>query len=891
MIIARRVTKQEARYTDAGGREKCAECRFFAPQGWCGKVLGPVSARGWCKYYSREAVQRMSSAGYAGGGAAAPTQDLDFTSGVLPPAVVFSRTTTGTFFDGTGTMQMAAAMAPRFDYDPGALALRGLLIEQTSTNQIRNSMMTGAVPGAPGTLPTNWSLQTTPGLAWSVVGTGVENGITYIDMRLSGTTTNVNPSFIHFDTPGFAASVGQAWSLSFYVKLAAGSLANLTSMSGLIFEQPSGAQHATVAVWPTNGPLAVQRTQNTWTVATAGTTSIQGSFKINVTGTGVPVDCTFRVGGMQTEQSLFPTSFIPTSTVAVQRTQDNATVPNGAWLSATTHTLEEDYIVPYSSLPAGTTAVGVALDDVSFANQYVIRNAGPGSSLNAGAFSGNAQVGTSAGQPFAPWMVIKAASTFDSVGLAGNAVFNGGAPVAWTFTAAPLALTRLVVGIGRSGLLNGWARRVRYWPRVLSVAEMQAATTSDPFTVDFTINGEWDPRLIVTRNSIATYFDSTGVMQSAALHTPRQDFDPVSLVLRGMLIEETRVNSIPNSTMTGAVAGSPGTDPTGWAAALGGLTKTIVGVGVENGITYIDYRFNAAAGAGGNLNIVMSAASTAGIAASAAQAYTSSLYVSLRAGSFSGFPGSTFNLNQWDSGGGNLGAQTSGNYPLAVLIAGDPLVKTRRSFTFTTPANTAFLQPFYRLNVPAGAVDFTLRIGAPQLEQGAFVTSFIPTSSASAQRIGDITQITNAPLPAASGTMLAEVFLPQVPTANANIEFAFLDQGTANDAMGVRQAGIAGLAQITYWVGNSNQLSAGIPGGALNAGAVNKVALTWNRADLSAGGTANGATPITGTAGALPTPTRMTFGSGRNNLINGHIRKVTVWPRVLSAAELQQVTT
>lgn len=45
-----------------------------------------------------------------------------------------------------------------------------------------------------------------------------------------------------------------------------------------------------------------------------------------------------------------------------------------------------------------------------------------------------------------------------------------------------------------------------------------------------------------TRASTATYFDSAGVLQSAAIDTPRFDYDPATLAARGFLIEEARTN-------------------------------------------------------------------------------------------------------------------------------------------------------------------------------------------------------------------------------------------------------------------------------------------------------------------------------------------------------------
>jgi len=64
-----------------------------------------------------------------------------------------------------------------------------------------------------------------------------------------------------------------------------------------------------------------------------------------------------------------------------------------------------------------------------------------------------------------------------------------------------------------------------------------------------------------------------------------------------LLLEPQRTNSIRNSTMVGAVAGNPGTLPTNWnVSGAVGLTRTIVGVGTELGLQYVDFRFNGTAG-------------------------------------------------------------------------------------------------------------------------------------------------------------------------------------------------------------------------------------------------------------------------------------------------------
>ena len=142
-FVVHRVAKSAARYTDAGGREKCGYCRFFVAPRACGKVIGPVSPQGWCKYFSRQVAQQYSGAGISGGGSSLPpgvTLDLNFMNpGVLDPRITFTRASSATYIDASGFIQMAATNAPRWDYDPVTHALRGVLIEEQRTNVLLQS--------------------------------------------------------------------------------------------------------------------------------------------------------------------------------------------------------------------------------------------------------------------------------------------------------------------------------------------------------------------------------------------------------------------------------------------------------------------------------------------------------------------------------------------------------------------------------------------------------------------------------------------------------------------------------------------------------------------------------------------------------------------------------
>lgn len=70
--------------------------------------------------------------------------------------------------------------------------------------------------------------------------------------------------------------------------------------------------------------------------------------------------------------------------------------------------------------------------------------------------------------------------------------------------------------------------------------------------LDFT-TAVLDARVIVTRTTNATnpatYIDSSGVITAATNNQPRFDYDPVTLLCKGLLIEESRANSLLNTNL------------------------------------------------------------------------------------------------------------------------------------------------------------------------------------------------------------------------------------------------------------------------------------------------------------------------------------------------------
>jgi hypothetical protein len=232
--------------------------------------------------------------------------------------------------------------------------------------------------------------------------------------------------------------------------------------------------------------------------------------------------------------------------------------------------------------------------------------------------------------------------------------------------------------------------------------------------------------LTFSRASTATRTNSAGTIVDVATGVPRIHYRNAdgSLSSTGrLLLEPQRTNSIRNSTMVGAVAGTPGTLPTNWANVNAGLTRTVVGVGTENGLPYVDVRFNGTASA---TNLSLRFEGNTQVAASNGQTWTNATYIKRVAGDvLTGVLG--FSLR--DSGGGSIANVTS-NITLSQTLQ-------RFSVTQTISApTTAFIIPLFDFNVNIGQTyDFTIRIAAPQMELGANASTYIPTATTAVTRV------------------------------------------------------------------------------------------------------------------------------------------------------------
>ena len=182
-------------------------------------------------------------------------------------------------------------------------------------------------------------------------------------------------------------------------------------------------------------------------------------------------------------------------------------------------------------------------------------------------------------------------------------------------------------------------------------------------------------------------------------------------------------NLIPNSTMVGAVGGSPGTLPTNWNIYNPAAVPLTLAYGVENGLNYIDVLVNTTTVGGANIQIQYNGIIT--IAGGVGTQVTLSSVYKLVAGSMTG-ANVHLQLDEYASGS-YLVSYGSGT----TTLTGTP-VTAQYPHVMTGPTATGVI-PMMSLSLGASTTfNFEFRIYAPQLELGAIATAFVPTSGSAA---------------------------------------------------------------------------------------------------------------------------------------------------------------
>jgi hypothetical protein len=303
------------------------------------------------------------------------------------------------------------------------------------------------------------------------------------------------------------------------------------------------------------------------------------------------------------------------------------------------------------------------------------------------------------------------------VGLVGSTIIFSLAD--GSFTGSESGITPFISNVG-----NGWYRIGFTNTNVLSattnvyVIVRNNATTGN-YSGDTTSGILLCAPQIVFGNLPQEYFPTAN-----RINVPRIDY---SQGVGALLLEPQRTNSIRNSTMQGASVGT-NTIPTNWVFTGNGLISTVVALGVENGLNYIDIRIN---GTANNIFADLFFEQNNAISSANAITWTESAYLKIVSAPIPPLS-YRFAFRQFNSVPAFLSISQS-----TALTLTSTLTRFDRSFT-TNQATVASVQPSLFFDLTNGAsYDFTIRIAACQMELGAYSSTFIPTTNASATRIMD----------------------------------------------------------------------------------------------------------------------------------------------------------
>ena len=375
-----------------------------------------------------------------------PTLDLNFeetktlTDDVSGNNLItFSRASSGTYVDSDGLIKTATTDAPRFDHDPVTGESLGLLIEESRTNLLTYSEQfddgSYITAGFPVVAPTK-----TPNQATAPDGSLTADKIDYPAVSEANTYSLIYRN---------AVTLSGSHSSSIYLRGAVG------GEKVYLFYIVDGIHSNTLCTLTTEW-------QRFSVIFTGGTSSYWHLGVDLRSGSGQVAQSasTIYAWGAQLEAGSFPTSYIPTTSSAVTRAADLATIEGtnfSSWYNQSEGTVFVDRTFNINN---GQTYY--------FTDSVLVLNRVRLEGINH--YGNNSSDGSS--------FTTAAASNKTALGLqTDNVSVNGGTPDT-SFT-MPSSLDRLFIGRHPtvSSYLNGHIARLAYYPYRLADATLQEITS------------------------------------------------------------------------------------------------------------------------------------------------------------------------------------------------------------------------------------------------------------------------------------------------------------------------------------------------------------------------------------------------------------------------------
>lgn len=380
--------------------------------------------------------------------------------------------------------------------------------------------------------------------------------------------------------------------------------------------------------------------------------------------------------------------------------------------------------------------------------------------------------------------------------------------------------------------------------------------------LDFT-TASLDSRVTFTRSgNTATVVNSSGLVATINANLPRFDYNPVTLACKGLLIEESRTNLCLYSDNLQSSTG------------VWGLTSCTA---VENDINGPDGTLSAekltATGSfprlAQTITLVDNTNYTISIFVKKGDAYVFSLYVVNKANTTI----QTFfdvNAGTVTSGTGTIEPYANGFYRCSM---------TFNSASGATAPVLRFVNNAQGVTGGWSGTNYLYAWGA-QLEAGAFATSYIPTTASQVTRSADVATMT--------GTNFSDWF--NATEGAFDVAFQYINGG-AGGAIFSAETGASAISNNLLLQGTLFRVRAPTTTTAcsLTVGTDSYIAISRCVAYKanSFAGAQDGASLITDTSGAVPSPDNLKIGYASSGVyLNGHFKKLAYYNLRITDAEV-----
>ena len=405
-----------------------------------------------------------------------PKLALDFTTANLDSRVTFTRTTDAThpatYTNSSGIVTAATNNQPRFDYDPVALTCKGLLIEESRENKFAFSSQFNDA---------SWRKVNTDVSADVVVS---PDGTTNAD-KMFELATN---TFHCIEYSGLSFTSGAAYTFSIYAK---------ASTRNVLQFVPSGAAFPLTYINfnLTTGVVSAIGSSITGTITNVGNSWFRCTATMTATATVASTwmdvavqssDTATRaasyqgdgssgiyIWGAQLEAGAFATSYIPTTSAALTRNADVATMTGtnfSSWYNQTEGAFEATVIkqanggLPYFfNVTDGTASNNITC--FSYTNNDAEFQIVTGGASQANPYTAGSQL--LAGNSRTLGLSYKNSYFY---GAFNGAAMPNGNPVA-SGTVPTLTYLQFGMYSAATNRQGFWIQKLRYWPQALTNAE------------------------------------------------------------------------------------------------------------------------------------------------------------------------------------------------------------------------------------------------------------------------------------------------------------------------------------------------------------------------------------------------------------------------------------